>query len=209
MEKTVFVLRHVFHEDCMFPDTLRKAEMMALEVHGIAEWEPAQQGALDLDEAGLEAICAEKDAALAEARAMQAAIDAATTDLPEPGRSQLRDTFSLYTIYVEGFRACARACFAVRFHRSLGTAATEARARAEIDALGTYRDALARGLDGTRFAYLVYWMLDVSRLELAGAGSQRQDLMTRNARGTGSATTASPSRISTMPTRRRGPKLSS
>ena len=40
--KTVFVLRHVFHEDCMFPDTLRKAEMMALEVHGIAEWDPAR-----------------------------------------------------------------------------------------------------------------------------------------------------------------------
>ena len=165
MSKTVYVLRHVFHEDCMFPDTLRKAEMMMLEVHGIADWDPTLHGALDLDATKLAEVYAEKDAALAEAKAMQADIAAATGDLPEPGRSQLRDTFSLYSLYVEGFRACARACFAMRFHRQEATAATRAAARAEIDALAAYRDALARRLEGTRFAYLVYWMLDTARLD--------------------------------------------
>src|SRR6202007_2717784 len=33
MAKTIFVLRHVFHEDCMFPDTLRKAYMMLVQIH--------------------------------------------------------------------------------------------------------------------------------------------------------------------------------
>jgi hypothetical protein len=165
MSKTVFVLRHVFHEDCMFPDTLRKAEMMLLEVHGIADWEPAQRGALDMNAARLAEVYAEKDAAVAEAEAMQAEIAAAIGDFPEPGRSQLRDTFSLYTWYARGFRACARACFAVRLHRRDVGAATRAAARAEIDALASYRDALARHLEGTRFTYIVYWMLNTARLD--------------------------------------------
>jgi hypothetical protein len=164
MEKCVYVLRHVFHEDCMFPDTLRKAEMMALEVHGIAEWDPAEQGALEPEAAVLERIYVEKDAAVAEAKAMEAEIVAASDDLPEPGRSQLRDTFSLYSWYAEGFRACARACFAVRHHRREPSAKTRAAAWAEIDTLAAYRDRLARHLQGTRFAYLVYWMLDTARL---------------------------------------------
>jgi hypothetical protein len=165
MEKTVYVLRHVFHEDCMFPDTLRKAEMMMLEVHGIADWDPAERGTLDLDEAKLGEIYAEKDAALSGAEAMERDILAATADLPEPGRSQLRDTFALYTWYVRGFKACARACFAVRFHRRRACAATRDAAAAEIDALASYRKALARRLAGTRYAYMAYWMLDVARLD--------------------------------------------
>jgi hypothetical protein len=151
------VLRHVFHEDCMFPDTLRKAEMMMLEVHGIADWEPAQRGALDMSAAKLSEIYAEKDAAVAEADAMSADIRAATDDLPEPGRSQLRDTFSLFAWYARGFRACARACFAVR--------SASPAADAEIDALAAYRDALARHLEGTRYTYTAYWMLDTARLD--------------------------------------------
>jgi hypothetical protein len=165
MSKTVFVLRHVFHEDCMFPDTLRKAEMMLLEVHGIAEWEPAQRGALDMSADKLAEIYAEKDAAVAEADAMSVDITAATEDLPEPGRSQLRDTFSLFAWYARGFRACARACFAVRLHRQVGSPATQAAAGPEIDALAAYRDALRRRLEGTRYAYIAYWMLDTARLD--------------------------------------------
>ena len=165
ISKTVFVLRHVFHEDCMFPDTLRKAEMMLLEVHGIAEWEPAQRGALDMSADKLAEICAEKDAAVAEADAMSDDISAATEDLPEPGRAQLRDTFSLFAWYARGFRACARACFAVRLHRQVGSPATQASAYAEIDALAAHRDSLARRLEGTRYAYIAYWMLDTARLD--------------------------------------------
>jgi len=157
MSKTVYVLRHVFHEDCMFPDTLRKAEMMMLEVHGIADWDPAMQGALDMSADKLAEVYAEKDAAVVEADAMAAEIADATSDLPEPGRSQLRDTFDLFAWYARGFRACARACFAVKF----GSDA----AAAEIDALAAYRSALAARLDGTRFTYTAYWMLDTARLD--------------------------------------------
>jgi hypothetical protein len=96
---------------------------------------------------------------------MERDILAATADVAEPGGSQLRDTFALYTWYVRGFKACARACFAVRFHRQRASAATRDAAGAEIDALVAYRDALARRLAGTRYAYMTYWMLDVARLD--------------------------------------------
>ncbi len=165
MEKTVFVLRHVFHEDCMFPDSLRKAEMMALEVHGLADWEPAMEGALAPTEATLAAVMAEKDAAAAEAEALEALIVAATEGLPEPGRTALRQTFSLYRWYVEGFRSCARACFTVRLHRTEASGAWREAAEREIAGLAGYRKTLARRLEGTRFAPLVYWLLDVARLD--------------------------------------------
>ena len=35
----------------------------------------------------------------------------------------------------------------------------------EIDALAAYRDALAQHLEGTRFTYTAYWMLDTARLD--------------------------------------------
>jgi hypothetical protein len=165
MSKTVYVLRHVFHEDCMFPDTLRKAEMMMLEVHGIADWEPAMQGALDMSADKLAEIYAEKDLAVAEADSMSADIEAATEDMPEPGRSQLCDTFSLFAWYARGFRACARACFAVRTHRQEDRSETQAAVRIEIDALAAYSTALAKHMEGTRYAYLAYWLLDTARLD--------------------------------------------
>jgi hypothetical protein len=165
MAKTVFVLRHVFHEDCMFPDTLRKAFMMLVEIHGLAEWEPAAKGALVLDAAKLDAIYREKDAALAEVEALAAEMEQAAVDLPEPGAGQLRDTLDLWVWYVRGFRACARACFATRLHLDRPGAATQAAAANEIEALEAYRLALAARLDGTRYAYLFYWLLDTARLE--------------------------------------------
>ena len=158
------MLRHVFHEDCMFPDTLRKAFMMLLEVHGLADWEPAAAGALTLDPAKLEEIFAEKDAALAGVTALAGKLDWAAAQLEEPGRTQLRDTAGLWTLYVKGFRACARACFSAQYHLQQGDDASLRTARAELKGLDAYRAKLETALEGTRFAYLVYWMLDTKRL---------------------------------------------
>ncbi len=164
MAKTIFVLRHVFHEDCMFPDTLQKAYMMLVEVHGLADWEPAAAGALDLDEAKLPQIFAEKDEALALATRLADTLAEAGAAMAEPGRRQLQDTASLWVAYVEGFRACARACFSVRLHLDRHDAASAEAARAEVDALAAYRSRLEAMLEGTQHFYLVYWMLDTNRL---------------------------------------------
>jgi multidrug resistance efflux pump len=139
--------------------------MMLIDIHGLAEWEPAAKGALELDAAKLAAIYQEKDAALAEVAALAATIEQATTDLPEPGVSQLRDTFDLWVWYVRGFRACARACFAARYHQDHADAASRNAAAQEIAALEAYRQALQARLDGTRYAYLIYWLLDTARLK--------------------------------------------
>ena len=47
----------------------------------------------------------------------------ASADLPEPAKSQLGDTFALWTEYVAAFRHCARACFAVRYQTEQPSAA--------------------------------------------------------------------------------------
>jgi hypothetical protein len=164
MAKTIFVLRHVFHEDCMFPDTLRKAFMMLVEIHSLAEWDPSAKGALNLDAAKLAAIYQEKDEAVAGIEALAADIAQATANLPPGPKSQLRETFDLWTWYARGFRACARACFATRHWLDQPNAAARAAAVREIDGLDGYRAALISRLSGTRYAYLTYWLLDTERL---------------------------------------------
>jgi hypothetical protein len=174
MAKTVFVLRHVFHEDCMFPDTLRKAFMMLVEVHGLAEWEPSAVGALTLHEDVLAAIFREKDEAVALVEDLAGNLVRSIGSLPEPGRSQLRDTAELWILYVHGFRACARACFAVQFHRERRGTSTRDAAAQEIAALEAYRARLGVRLEQSAPTYLVSWMLDTARLDSLAADLSAQ-----------------------------------
>jgi hypothetical protein len=166
MSKAVFVLRHVFHEDCMFPDTLKKAYMMLVEVHGIADWAPEMAGALDLTPEKLHEIFAEKDEAVALAREMSEEIAGATAAEQTAAAEELRETYDLQLWYAEGFRACARACFAAKWALTTPEDADRQKsARSEIDALEQYRLALVDRLSGTRYCHLVYWLLDTHRLE--------------------------------------------
>jgi hypothetical protein len=165
MSKAVFVLRHVFHEDCMFPDTLKKAFMMLIEVHGIADWDQRMEGALDLTAERLAEIFAEKDQAVALAREMANDVAEATDAETSAASEQLRDTYELQQWYVEGFSACAKACFAVKW--ALMAPDDDGRhraARTELDALEQYRTALGERLAGTHYPHLVYWLLDTQRL---------------------------------------------
>lgn len=164
MSKTVFVLRHVFHEDCMVPDSQVKAWMMLTDIHGIADWDPSLEGALRLDDARMAEVFQEKDEALALVTALAAEMQEASADLPEPAKGQLGDTFALWIEYVAAFRHCARACFAVRYRTEQPSAEWTQVAHEEIDGLDAFRAGLARRLEGTRHAYLVYWMLDVQRM---------------------------------------------
>ncbi len=147
MPKSIFVLRQVFHEDCMVPDTLRKANMMLEEIHGLVEWDPSAMGALAPNEATFAVLCPEKDAALALVERHADSVVSATASLSEPGRSQMIETFDLWVHYVRIFRLCARACFAVRTMLASPADATRVRAGAEIASLDTGRAALAARLE--------------------------------------------------------------
>src|SRR5206468_2574850 len=84
----------------------------------------------------------------------------AAARIGEPGRTQLRETARLWVLYVEGFRACARACFSAQYAHDHPEPRTRDRARQELTALDAYRSRLAQALEGGQTAYLVGWMLD-------------------------------------------------
>lgn len=172
MRRTVFVQRHVFHEDCMFPDTLNKAFMMFVDIHDLAEWDEAAAGGIKLDEGGLAAILAEKDEALALAHSLAEPLAGEAAALPEPARTQLAETADLWLWYVRGFRAVARACFTTARWRETRDAEARAAALAETAALIEFGAQLSQRLVATRFAYLVYWMLDTNRLTSLSADLQ-------------------------------------
>ena len=182
LRQSVFVLDHVFHEDGMFPDTLSKAYMMLVEVHGIAEWDSTRVDALAPSVAKLVEILSEKQRAVVQARQLRDKVQSLKGDLEPDGWKQLSETFDLLTWYVEGFQRCAEACFSTKFalevEREVAHNLHEQATKAS-EALEEYARRLDERLAGTWYPHQVYWLLDTKRLRhlkadldglLAGSG---------------------------------------
>lgn len=162
IRQSIFVLGHVFHEDGMFPDTLKKAFMMLLEIHGIADWAPEREHDLDPHPETFERILQEKDRASRAARKLRERIALTEDDLPAYAYTQLIETFDLLVWYVDGFRACAKACFSTQLAVASGETA---HALSSVDELAVFRDDLCNRLTDTWYGHQVYWLLDEGRLE--------------------------------------------
>jgi len=164
----IFMQGHVFHEDCMFPDSIAHAYQVMTEVHSLTQWRPESQDALDLRRSGtLGRILAEKDAACDQARRIRSAVSTALSQEkpPEAIRSQLEQTFDLQVWYVDGFRVCARACLKTQVHLNLGTPMTLDDARGALLDLVRFIAEIRSRLVETDYPAVVRYMLDVSRLE--------------------------------------------
>lgn len=173
MRRTVFVLDHVFHEDCMFPDTLQKAFRMMLEIHSIAEWDPQRKGVLRLSEDKIAEVEAEKAEACRLARQMHDKVDALRGDMSADTWSQLHRTFDLLVWYTEGFRHCASVCFRTQFALEQDSERHRKDAASAIAAMERYRDELDACLSREMYPYLVYWLLDVARLDSLAQDARR------------------------------------
>ena len=165
IEKALFVRGHLFHEDGMFPETVKKAFAMMVEIHGRDEWEPGASRRVQPTPENLEVVFAEKAAALAEVTTLPAILQADTLGLPSAFAEEVRTILELYLVYVRGFSHCAQVCF--RTERAVASRQPEEvrAARGSVEELRAYRNEVVARLDGTRYPHYVYWLFDHERLD--------------------------------------------
>ena len=172
VEKALFVRGHLFHEDDMFPETVKKAFAMMVEIHGRDEWEPGASRRLEPTEENLRAIFAEKEAAEKEVAALRGILRPDALGLPPEFVREIDTILELYALYVRGFTRCAEVCFRTRKASQSGEARDVAAAQDSVGNLRAYRDEVANRLRGTRYPHYVYWLLDVERLDALAADAR-------------------------------------
>ena len=174
MEKAAYVRGHLFHEDDQYPDSIAKAYDMLVNIHGRDDWEPGASRLLDPTRDNVDAILAEKAQACAEVRALPATLRVRELGVPAPVADELETMLELYVVYVDGYDLCAKAVFLTSRARSTEDARDVAAARATILPLREFAARVRRTLDGTRYPHYVYWLLDMTRIDLLASDVERQ-----------------------------------
>lgn len=165
IEKTLFVRGHLFHEDGMFPDTVKRAFDMMTQLHGRDDWEPGASKRVEATDENIRAVVAEKEQAEREAAGLPEILRIGEQDVPQGFKTDMRNLLGLYLHYVRGFRYTAEACFRARKAMSTRDAADIKAALASADAVQAYRADTARRLASTSYPHYVYWFFDVQRLD--------------------------------------------
>jgi hypothetical protein len=165
VEKALYVRGHLFHEDDMFPETVKKAFAMMVDIHGRDEWESGASRLVEPTGENIRLILAEKAEAEKEVMGLPALLDVDALGLPEPFAEEIKTVLELYALYVKGFRVCAGACFLSRKASMTGEAGDRSAARGSVRELRSYRDEVVRRFQGTHYPHYVYWLFDERRLD--------------------------------------------
>jgi hypothetical protein len=166
IEKTLFVRGHLFHENGMFPDSVKRAFDMMTKLHGRDDWDPGASKRVEPTEENIRAVIAEKEQAEAEVAKLPGILRIDELDVPPAMKKDLSTILDLYQWYVRGFKCCAIACF--RAQKAMNTherTDIEAALKAADD-LTAYRAETTRRLENTSYPHYVYEFFDVERLDL-------------------------------------------
>jgi hypothetical protein len=164
IEKAAYVRGHLFHEDDQYCDTVEKAFAMMVDIHGRDDWEPGASRLVEATDVNIAVIFAEKDAALAEVRALPQVLRAGQLGLPARTVAELQDMLDLYERWVRGFVLCTHAVFLTRKATLSGKSADAAAARDTLPPLREFRTEIVARLTGTHYPHIVYWLLDDRRV---------------------------------------------
>jgi hypothetical protein len=173
MEKAAYVRGHLFHEDDQYPDTVKKAFDMLVDIHGRDDWEPGASKLLEPTDAHLDIIFAEKEQAVREVDQLEAALQPATLGLPARVAQDFKEMLDLYRLYVRGYALCARAVFLVKKAQERPSESTIAAARGTAAPLRAFGEQVRRRLDGSSYPHYVYWLMDTTRTDLLAADVER------------------------------------
>ena len=152
-------------EDDMFPETVKKAFAMMVDIHGRDEWEPGASRLVQPTPENLETIFAEKAAALTEVAALPAILQADTLGLPAAFAAEMQTMLRLYALYVRGFTHCAHVCFRTRRAAASRQAEDIRTARRSVEEIRVFRDEMVALLGGNHYPHYVYWLFDHKRLD--------------------------------------------
>lgn len=149
----------------MFPETVKKAFAMMVEIHGRDEWEPGASRRVEPTEENLKIIFAEKDQAEKEAKALASILQVDSLGLPDEFAEEIKTLLELYVLYVRGFKYSAHACFLTRKASQTQRQEDKEAAMEAMGSLKSYRAEILERLKGTHYPHYVYWLFDESRLD--------------------------------------------
>lgn len=165
IEKTLFVRGHLFHENGMFPDSVKRAFDMMTQIHGRDDWDPGASKRVEPTEENIRAVIAEKEQAEADVAKLPGILQIDELGLPPAMKKDLNTILDLYQWYVRGFKSCAIACFRAKKAMNTHERADVEAALQAADDLTAYRAETARRLKNTSYPHYVYEFFDVERLD--------------------------------------------
>lgn len=164
IEKSVFIRGHVFHEDCMFPDSLELAFSMMTKIHGMDDWLPGASKRVEVTAENMVAIYQEKEEALSKVCVLEAILELDKLKIDASFKQDLREIINLFKWYVQGFNLCARLCYSAKLAISTGKPSDLDLAKAELIELEQYTKELINRKEKRSYPHHVFWLLDHERL---------------------------------------------
>jgi hypothetical protein len=140
---------HVFADCSMYPRSLGRAWWTMELKHSLIAWAPERAADLEIDDARIDALLAEKDEARAGAEALLARIKVGHRALDPTLHADLLERFTLFVIWIEGFRHCAEVCLRARYLERTADADPQPleQALSRLEAFGERIRPLARGAE--------------------------------------------------------------
>jgi hypothetical protein len=114
IRRALYLDGHVFADCSMYPRSLGRAWWTMEHKHSLVAWAPERAGDLELDEARIDELLAEKQEARAGAAALLERLEAGHPALDAALRADLLERFALFVTWIEGFQHCAEVCLRAR-----------------------------------------------------------------------------------------------
>lgn len=165
IEKTLYTRGHVFQYSSKISPTLQDFFYVVTSYHCRDQWEPGASERIKVTDENIQAIIAEKQAAVEEIGRLRATLQPETLGVPESFIQELDLTLDLYAYFVKTFYFAVRACFLAQKAITTGNAEDIRIADASVSDISVFRKELADRMKDTLYPFYIYWMLDESLLE--------------------------------------------
>ncbi|MFH5185344.1 hypothetical protein ACHHV8_23350 [Paenibacillus sp. TAB 01] len=165
IEKTLYTRGHVFQYSSKISPTLQDFFYVVTSYHSREQWEPGASDRIALTDESIQAIIAEKQAAVDEAAQLRAILAPETLGIPQYFMDELDLTLDLYQYFVKTFYHAVRTSFLTKKALADRGKTDIQAARASLDELSVFRKELADRMTDTFYPFYLYWMLDEDLLE--------------------------------------------
>ncbi len=155
----------LFSDASMFPRSIGRAWWTMERKHALVPWSPAHAGRLDLDAARIEELLAQKQSAVAGARALATLLDQQHPVVPDELLALWRRRAALLPLYAEGMQLCAEVCLRARWQERDAEHADRTAFAVAIDRLAAFGDRLRPLAVQARHPHQLVMLLDAHRVD--------------------------------------------
>jgi hypothetical protein len=165
VEKAFYIRGFLFYRDGRMPDTIENALFNMIVHAGREDWDPGSNKLLDFTEENLEAIIAEKDAALAEVEKLPEILKPASLPVSDAFRKHIDMMLALFRENVRGFRLIAIGIFRAKLATTTKSPDQARQALQVAEELEAYKAAMVAMLAGKYFPQSVYRSFHLERVD--------------------------------------------